>query len=103
MKEIPCPHQNPFYHNSLETLPDHHRLSREEIIDLMEEAKVSDEPTAAQISRRLIQGIPGMVCPVPFFGPLAERAMKLSLFFIQNYTKGSAPDVVDGIISLLSE
>ncbi len=70
MKVIPCPHESGAVADHTHEAPDHHPLTRQEIAELLDEAKTSTNPLTSQIQVRLCQGIPGYVCPRVIEGPL---------------------------------
>lgn len=59
---IPCAHETDGI-NSLIPLNDYYPLSLREIIDLLETAQHVDATERASIQTRLIQGVPGTMCP----------------------------------------
>jgi len=83
-----CPYCNG---DAQEEVADYHPLSVQELVVLLQEAvtlKASREgnPYAtnelSSIQKRLRQAIPGMVCPYPCFGPLAERLHNVNRVYI---------------------
>jgi hypothetical protein len=74
-----------------EPVPDHHPLLVAEVIDLLQTAIAIKDHAAfnpyavneiASIQVRLVQGIPGMECPRPIDGPVAERLNALEEAYV---------------------
>jgi hypothetical protein len=101
-KEIPCPHMDQKFHSTLELLPNFHPLTKEEIRELLEEAKGKEGQIIIQIFQRLVQGIKGMTCPQPLEGPLSEKVEKLSSIYLQSYKGGADEKKVEEIFYVLN-
>ena len=70
---IPCPHDQAGLSCPVPTLPDYHPLSKEEVETLAEiAASTTDIAIYSRAVVRLCQGIPGMTCPRPADGDIAE-------------------------------
>lgn len=70
---IPCPHQSSTSDNSDAVLPNYHPLAATEVTDIFEFATRSgDIVSYSQAVARLTQGIPGMTCPAPSEGEVAD-------------------------------
>lgn len=94
MKEIPCPHRRAGFDLRV-TLPDYHPLTKGEIGALLDEAREKKKTfDLIRISVRLVQGIPGMICPRPEEGPLGEKMVRLYDCFCANRNKGADPKLV---------
>jgi len=79
---IPCPHRDILIPDS-EVAPDHHPLNWDDVVQLMSWARLSyDCQCINQIHVRLVQGIPGMECPSPIDGPVAEKLFELDELFV---------------------
>lgn len=67
---IPCPHGGSGFGT---VFPDYHPLTDTEVTDIFEFAtRTGDMVSYSQAVVRLVQGIPGMTCPVPTEGEVAE-------------------------------
>lgn len=77
-------------------------LSRGDIANLLTIAKTfaknAQIVTGAQA--RLIRGIPGMACPHQDKGPVAEKSVELSEFFMDHYREGPTKANVNRIFKL---
>ena len=73
-KPIKCKHETENIHIS-ETLDDHHPLTANEIKKLLERALVvrGNAVCFSEIQCRLIQGVPGITCPHPVHGVVAQK------------------------------
>ena len=98
---VPCPHESGAVARSDQEAPDHHPLTKGEIAALLEEAKTSQNPLTAQIQERLCQGIPGYVCPRVDEGPVADKDAEISRLYVENFRKGSDPDLVDKLYEIM--
>src|SRR4051812_31111443 len=100
--KVPCLHEvNPSLPPDY-TVADHHPLTREEVIDLLRMAKDSPNPLASEIQCRLVQAVPGQVCPHQIDGPVARRTVQLHKLYVEHFRRGADPCLVDTIMELLS-
>ena len=100
MNVIPCPHISGAVVDGRQA-PDHHPLTKEEIAALLDEAKTSENPLTSQIQMRLLQGIPGQVCPRVTHGPIAEKEREISRLYVEHYRKGADPELVEGLYAIM--
>ena len=97
----PCPHESSSTKCST-TLPDHHPLTREGVIELLNYAKDTTEAQEwAKVTVRLTQAIPGMVCPAPLNGRVANKSTKLETLMAANPRAGATSEMVDAVMALI--
>jgi hypothetical protein len=99
--EIPCGHGED--DDETRKIPDHYPLDRRGIEDMLKLAQrhQDDFVTVTRIQIRLCKAIPGMTCPLPETGDIADRAYKLDAAFVNEYQRGAAPDLVDRIAQII--
>lgn len=101
--EIPCPHEAYPSIPSHKTHPNHHPLTRDEIVELLDFARDHKEDVVAvsKAQVRLIQGIPGVTCPSSTDDEVARKKAKLNQIFVDRFELGGAPDLVEVIESFM--
>ena len=110
--KIPCRHETgEITDNSV--VDDYHPLSWTEIAELLITAAKSkiegDYRTVSVIQVRLVQGIVGMTCPRP--GPngygerevIGQKMQELETLYMEKYTRGGTPEVVDKLYSIMTD
>lgn len=85
---IPCDHK----HGNA-TIADHHPLTTQEVIDLLETARATKDHVdfnpreatqiIASIQVRLGQGIPGLTCPRPIDGEVSKKLNALDHAYVE--------------------
>ena len=103
-EEILCPHHSGAIEDYREPTPNHHPVSKEDVAELLRLAaqeSAKNKRQVAKIQLRLGQGIPGMICPRPSEGPVAQKLQELGATFTAEYHKGDDPDLVDRIKAIL--
>lgn len=97
--EIPCPHEAAGLNSHEELHIDHHPLTTEEIITLLEYVRTNkanaEVLAAAQI--RLCQAIPGYTCPHAISGRAANCASKIVEIFTMRYREGDTSELASEI------
>jgi len=101
MKEIPCPHQRTKLPKHEPEMPDHFPLTKEEIAELLEEAKTAENSLVVKIQIRLCQGIPGFVCPPLLEGPIFDKEVEISELYVANRHKGAIFKLVEKLHSIM--
>lgn len=83
---VPCNHERGV------TVPDFHPLSLEEVCALLVAAPSCDSSRErSSIHIRLCQAIPGMTCPRPIDGPVAEKDDAMSALWVE-WCESGFPD-----------
>lgn len=101
MKIISCPHESGAVADHTKEAPDHHPLTREEIVALLNEAKTSENPLTSQIQVRLCQGIPGYVCPRVIEGSVSDKENEIGELYVANFRKGADPELVEKLHTIM--
>ncbi len=100
---IPCPHAANSKIPSGKRCPDYHPLSPKGVKALLDYAKENcgNSGIVAAVQVRLTQAIPGMTCPKPIRGKVANRSEKLDQVYITGYKTGGTPELVHVIVAIL--
>ncbi len=95
--QIPCTHTS-----ENDTVSDYHPLTRDELRELLAVA-LSDRSTASDVQCRIVQGIPGIVCPHEIDGEVAKRMNKVEEIFVYVHMgdREGKRDVLDELCALL--
>lgn len=99
---IPCVHETQGLPIT-EKVADYHPLTVEELRELLTIARSAIHDVQVDICCRIEQAIPGMTCPSPMLGPVAELDAEL-LRVYTDWSESSDPveSVMDRIAALLS-
>ncbi len=77
---------------------DYYPLTREEVAYLLslaaEAGQQGNYGVVSAIQARFVQGILGIVCPHPECGKVAEVMYQLERYYMENYRRGTDPEVV---------
>ena len=103
MKVIPCPHESGDVEDYSRQAPDYHPLNKEEIADLLNEAKTAKGILYSQIQIRLCQGIPGYVCPRIIDGPVADKESQINALYIEKSREGASPETVEQFYAIMTQ
>lgn len=101
--EIPCPHEANGSIPASRTLPNHHPLTGDEIAKLLDFARdhQGDGFALAKVAVRLMQGVPGSVCPNTIDDEVARRRNEVNRVFIRRYKFGGTPDLVEAFEQIM--
>ena len=96
--EKACPHKAAgLSHNH--TLPDHHPMTRAEVVKLLDYMKSNPDCLALE---RFDQAIPGMTCPPPKSGAVWAKSVRLEELLLDDSHKGATSKRVDAVMALIS-
>lgn len=97
--QIPCAHLTDNIPTS-QKVPDYHPLSMDELKELITIA-FNDKSKANDIQCRLVQAIPGHMCPHLIEGPVAKKQNKLEETYVDALGNGGGDDLVNTIAKIL--
>jgi hypothetical protein len=83
-------------------LPDHHPLTRDEVLKLLELAVTADTKLFNRIQCRLVQGVAGVTCPLQVDGEVADRINRLERIYVSFRGRpDSLSELADKLYSLM--
>lgn len=102
--KIPCLHETGEVKNTNVTVSDHYLLNKTEITKLLIYAakNLRNPAIVSGVQVRLTQGIKGMTCPRPIKGTVAKKMSKLDALFMERYTEGGIPEIVDKLYKIMA-
>lgn len=103
--EVPCPHEVDSSLPTTVNASDHHPLTKDEITGILNFSKdhAGDGCLVSKAQVRLTQAIPGMTCPRPIDGSVAEKKNRLDEVFVRRFRLGGTPDLVEAIWLIIND